>query len=129
MKHHLTLSDKIIQHLIIQECRLLKRNESPEILQKLIDDEFLEIGSGTNCYKKADVIQWLFMQDKSICYGTNFSAKLLVNHLVLLTYTSHIQKNTGEPIKKASRSSIWRKQDDIWQMVFHQCTPITDQSS
>ncbi|WP_133128530.1 hypothetical protein [Legionella nagasakiensis] len=58
MEPNRTLSDEIIQHLIIQERRLLDRNESPEILQNLIDSEFLEIGSSSNCYNKADVVQW-----------------------------------------------------------------------
>ncbi len=66
------------------------------------------------------------MEDQSIRSGTDFLARLLANHLVLLTYTSHIQNAPSAPIKKALRSSIWRKQDDIWQMVFHQGTPIAD---
>jgi predicted kinase len=123
------LSKATIEHIISQEKRLLDRTELEKNLSTLIDDEFIEIGSSATHYNKADVIQWLSSVDQSIRSGTDFLAKLLENHLVLLTYTSHIQNAPGTPDKKALRSSIWRKQDDIWQMVFHQGTPMADNSS
>lgn len=124
-----TLSKDIIEHIITQEKRLLDRQESPENLSTLIDDEFIEIGSSGVHVNKKDVIQWLSIEDQSIRSGTDFLARSLANNLVLLTYTSHIQDTPGSPIKKALRSSIWRKQNDIWQMVFHQGTPMSDKSS
>lgn len=127
MKHE-PLSNATIDHLIAQEKRLLDRQESQENLSALIDDEFIEIGSSATHYNKADVIQWLSTNDQSIRFGTDFSAKLLANDLVLLTYTSHIQNTPEAQVKKALRSSIWRKQKDHWQMVFHQGTPILVQS-
>ena len=122
MKHE-PLSNATIDHLIAQEKRLLDRQESQENLSTLIDDEFIEIGSSATHYNKADVIQWLSTNDQSIRSGTDFSAKLLANDLVLLTYTSHIQNTPEALVKKALRSSIWRKQKENWQMVFHQGTP------
>lgn len=127
MKHK-PLSNATIDHLISQEKRLFDRQESQKNLSSLIDDEFIEIGSSATYYDKADVIQWLSTNDQSIRSGTNFSAKLLANDLVLLTYTSHIQNTPEAQVKKALRSSIWRKQKDNWQMVFHQGTPIIVQS-
>ena len=124
-----TLSKATIEHIITQEKRLLDRTESEKKLNTLIDDAFIEIGSSGTHYNKTDVIQWLSIDDQSVRSGTDFSARLLVNNLVLLTYISHIQNVSGAPIKKALRSSIWRKQDDIWQMVFHQGTPMADNSS
>ena len=127
MKHE-PLSNAIIDHLIAQEKRLLDRQESQKNLSTLIDDEFIEIGSSATHYNKEDVIEWLSTNDQSIRSGTNFSAKLLANDLVLLTYTSHIQNTPEAQVKKALRSSIWRKQKNNWQMVFHQGTPIIVQS-
>ena len=124
-----TLSKATIEHIITQEKRLLDRTELEKNLSTLIDDEFIEIGSSATHYNKTDVIQWLSTEDQSLRSGTDFLAKLLENHLVLLTYTSHIQNAPGTPVKTALRSSIWRKQNDIWQMVFHQGTPIADISS
>jgi glyoxylase I family protein len=125
---HEPLSNAIIDHLIAQEKRLLDRQESQKNLSTLIDDEFIEIGSSATHYNKEDVIEWLSTNDQSIRSGTNFSAKLLANDLVLLTYTSHIQNTPEAQVKKALRSSIWRKQKNNWQMVFHQGTPIIVQS-
>lgn len=118
-----TLSKATIEHIITQEKRLLDRIELQKNLCSLIDDEFIEIGSSATSYNKSDVIQWLSIEDQSIRSGTDFLARSLANNLVLLTYTSHIQDAPGAPVKKALRSSIWRKQDDIWQIVFHQGTP------
>jgi hypothetical protein len=123
------LSKATIEHIINQEKRLLDRIETQKNLSTLIDDEFIEIGSSGTPYNKADVIQWLSTEDHSIRSGRDFLARSLANNLVLLTYTSHIQNGPGAPVKKALRSSIWRKRDDIWQMVFHQGTPINDKSS
>lgn len=128
MKHGALLK-ATIDHLIVQEKRLLDHQESQENLGTLIDDEFIEIGSSGVHVNKTDVIQWLSIEDQSIRSGTDFLARSLANNLVLLTYTSHIQDAPGAPVKKALRSSIWRKQDDIWQMVFHQGTPMSDKSS
>lgn len=124
-----TLSKDTIEHIITQEKRLLDRTDSVKNLNLLIDDEFIEISSSATHYDKTDVIQWLSTEDQSIRSGTDFLAKLLGNNLVLLAYVSHIQSALGAPVKKALRSSIWRKQDDIWQMVFHQGTPMAGKSS
>lgn len=124
-----TLSKSTIEHIINQEKRLLDRTEPQENLSTLIDDAFIEIGSSATHYNKADVVQWLSTEDQSIRSGTDFFARLLANNCVLLTYTSHIQNVLGAPVKKALRSSIWRKQNNIWQMVFHQGTPMGDKLS
>ena len=124
-----TLSKDTIEHIITQEKRLLDRTDSVKNLNLLIDDEFIEISSSATHYDKTDVIQWLSTEDQSIRSGTDFLAKLLGNNLVLLAYVSHIQSALGAPVKKALRSSILRKQDDIWQMVFNQGTPMAGKSS
>ncbi len=120
-----TLSKASKEHIIAQEKRLLDRKEPGPTLSMLIDEEFIEIvNSTTHCYK-ADAVQWLMMEDPSIYSGTDFLTKVLANHLVLLTYTSHKKNAPGAPVKKALRSSLWRKRNNRWQMVFHQSTPMS----
>lgn len=113
----------IVDTIILQEKRLLDKTEAASTLEALIDDEFIEIASSSQCYCKSDVMQWLLMEDQSIRSGTDFSAMQLSDDIILLTYTSHIQDTPNSPIKKAARSSIWRKKDNRWSMVFHQGTP------
>ncbi len=120
----ITVED-IINHIIKQEKRLLDKTESLKSLSALLDDEFIEIGSSAKLFNKADVIEWLKSDDKSIRLGTEFAGKIISENVILLTYISNIQDTGEAPIKTALRASIWRKNsENEWKMIFHQGTPI-----
>ena len=119
------LTDQIIIDLIVKkEKQLLDKVDPPEILAKLIDNEFLEIGSSATIYDKTEVVRWLKSNDQSIRVGTAFKAHLLSEGVILLTYISTIKDKPNTESKQAMRSSIWRLAEDQWRMVFHQGTPI-----
>ena len=126
MPNQTNVVEDIINHLITQEKRLLYKIESVETLLSLLDDEFFEIGVSSKLYNKADVVEWLNSDDKSIRSGTEFLGKIISENVILLTYISNIQENPTALIKKALRSSIWRKQQNKWQMIFHQGTSLKD---
>lgn len=120
-----TLPDQTIIDMIIkQEIQLLDKVDRPEILAKLIDNEFIEIGSSATIYDKAEVVRWLKSNDQSIRDGTAFKAHLLSEGVILLTYISTIKDKPNTESQQAMRSSIWRLTEDQWRMVFHQGTPI-----
>jgi hypothetical protein len=55
----------------------------------------------------------------------DFQIKQLAADVVLATYKVVKHGETREAKKYSLRSSIWKINDDKWQMVFHQGTPTT----
>lgn len=118
------MQETIINQIINREIQLLDKTDSPNILAKLIDDEFIEIGSSAVVYDKAEVMRWLESDDKSERVGTAFKAYMLAENIILLTYISTIKDTPISESKQAMRSSIWRLTDGQWRMIFHQGTPL-----
>jgi hypothetical protein len=111
--------------IINQEKQLLDRTDPIELLCELLDDDFIEFGSSSTIYDKAEEVRWLASPDQSIRTGTQFKAKQLSTDVILLTYISCIKDHESSEIKRALRSSIWRKAGEQWRMIFHQGTPCT----
>lgn len=111
--------------IISQEKQLLERTDPVEILCELIDDEFMEVGSSSTIYDKAEVVRWLSSEDKTTRTGMQFKAKQLCDDIILLTYISCIKEHHCSENKQALRSSIWRQTQGQWRMVFHQGTPCS----
>ncbi|WP_030128050.1 DUF4440 domain-containing protein [Pseudomonas sp. QTF5] len=104
--------------LLELEQRLLSqatRHDAGEI-SNLIADEFIEFGASGNIWTKADLVEQL--PDETFTQRTisKFAVKPLSKHTALVTYQCRTAATNS------LRSSIWRKQDEQWQMVFHQGT-------
>ena len=118
-----TISSPLLNLIIKQEKQLLSRTEPIEVLCELIDNEFMEIGSSSQIHDQEEVLRWLSSADQSERTGIQFKAKQLSDTVILLTYISCIKENHSSETKRALRSSIWRRTQDQWRMVFHQGTP------
>ncbi len=118
------MQDAIINQIIKHETQLLDKVDSLDILAELIDNEFIEIGSSSLVYDKAEVMRWLASDDQSERIGTSFKAYPLSDNIILLTYISSIKDTPVAESKQAMRSSIWRLTNGQWRMVFHQGTPL-----
>ncbi|MBC2691069.1 DUF4440 domain-containing protein [Pseudomonas kielensis] len=108
------------QTLLQLEQRLLSqavRRDADEI-SRLIADDFREFGASGGIWTKADLIEQLPQQAFVQRTISQFTVKPLSEHTALVTYHCH---NTQAD---SLRSSIWRKQGERWQMVFHQGTRI-----
>ncbi|KTC65698.1 Uncharacterized protein conserved in bacteria (plasmid) [Legionella adelaidensis] len=101
------MKNTIASQLIKQEQQLLDRTDSLDILVDLIDDEFIEIGSSSTVYDKAEVVRWLASEDKSVHIGTSFKVNQLSEDIFLLTYVSSIKDTPGPEIKKTNLKSIF----------------------
>ena len=115
----MTDSRELVNHLRSLETRLLdpKVRRSSDQLEDLLAADFVEFGSSGRVYDKPRVVEALrqdpgFDGPRTI---SDFSARLLSNSIVLVTYRI---KESG-----TLRSSIWRRDGDRWRMVFHQGTP------
>ncbi len=84
---------------------------------KLLADDFVEFGSSGAIYDKSSIIADL-MQEAGVNKTftvIDFQARELAPTIVLVTYKI-VETDT-------LRSSLWRFENDNWQMTFHQGTP------
>jgi hypothetical protein len=109
------------EHLCQLEEQLLQPDvrTSPEELSKLLADEFFEFrSSGSVAYKKDMVSAGLTVRKMTL---HNFEVQTLAPDVALATYRVVDETRKLHTL----RSSIWKRIDGRWQMVFHQGTPTT----
>lgn len=89
---------------------------SAEALDKLLAEDFFEIGSsGKIIYKKDCLTSGLALDELSL---HDFEIHSLATNVVLTTY--FITNKTKN--RNTLRSSIWKFMDGRWQLYFHQGT-------
>lgn len=118
----------INEHLRSLEEKLLNpevRKSSQELL-RLLSDEFIEIGSSGKIYNKSQVIESLKNESEVYITIMNFKAMQLAPEVILLTYTASSINKIINDTRNSLRSSIWKKSDNQWQLVFHQGTPSAE---
>ncbi len=91
-------------------------------LVELLDDRFIEYGSSGRTYTKADLVETLQAESPVVQTASDFSTTQLSPDVALLTYRIH---RHSDPPVHTLRSSIWRRADGRWRMVFHQATVTT----
>ena len=116
--------------LLANEERLLLTavRSSPDALSSLIADDFFEIGSSGKIYTKHDVIEAL--KNEPAFEGTisDFHAVPLTKEIVLVTYRMEEIKKSPSPSRFSARSSIWKKMNGEWKIIFHQGTVSTNRN-
>ncbi|HEV2898790.1 MAG TPA: nuclear transport factor 2 family protein [Pseudaminobacter sp.] len=98
---------------------------SPEAVDKLLADGFVELFRSGRVYDKEEVIRGLATEGTGTMRtltARDFDIKSLADDVVLLTYRSLRKGENGKGLHSL-RSSIWKLIDGRWQMVFHQGTP------
>ena len=111
----------IMRNVLYQlELSLLKPEirRSPEILDKLLAEEFIEFGSSGKIYNKQIIIETLPLAEPINGAIENFNVTELSEDVMLTTYRAIIDG------VESLRSSIWKNNGQEWQMVFHQGTLI-----
>jgi hypothetical protein len=93
---------------------------SPDELDALLADEFVEFGSSGRVYDKQGIINELAEESPIRVSMTD------ADDLVLVTYRAAYSEGEDETIHHSFRSSIWKHIEGSWQMVFHQGTPTSD---
>lgn len=123
-----------MDHIRLQKEQIRKLEEKlldPQIrksgqdLSNLLADEFLEIGSSGRTYNKSDVINALSAECPGNMQISEFHMKLLSPDIALATYRIlQTNKETGS-LRHFLHSSIWKRNDGGWQLLFHQGTPTS----
>ncbi|URK88274.1 DUF4440 domain-containing protein [Rhizobium sp. RCAM05350] len=91
------------------------------LTSELLDEDFIEFGSSGQTYGRAETIAALVAeagQARPPVRPENYRLKRLSETVALLTY-----ETAGEH-RHILRSSIWRRTNGHWRMVFHQGTPM-----
>ena len=99
---------------------------SPEQLGRLLADDFREFGGSGRVFNKEQIIEALQNQPLLELWLDEFQVKCLSADLALVTYRGHYKFPDAEKVSHSLRSSIWRKRDGRWEVVFHQGTPVAD---
>ena len=86
-------------------------------LNYLIADEFEEIGKSGSRFSKTEIIQHLNEEENVSFDAYDFNFMLLAENCVLVKYTTTLNGQS------AHRCSIWKKQQQDWQIHYHQGTP------
>jgi len=90
------------------------------ILDSLLHDEFVEFGSSGKVYNKQDILKRLPHEQHRMLEveSTSITTRKFSDDCILLTYNLIFDSELH-----SRRSSIWIKNLDKWQLVFHQGTP------
>ena len=92
---------------------------------ELLADDFVEFGRSGRRYNKVQILEALAAEAADLVTSSEYKLNMLSPTVALLTYKS--QRNSN-PETSTLRSSIWRRQGETWQLVFHQGTPTTAHS-
>jgi hypothetical protein len=120
------LPDSDTAHLFELETSLHKKQvrNSTESTSALLADAFIEFGSSGRVWNKASIIESMRREavDQQVTVE-DFAARGLAPDVVLVTYIS--RKGAGSTL----RSSIWKRCEGRWQMIFHQGTRSAESPS
>ena len=109
--------------------QLEKRLFQPEVrhsrtdLTELLSDEFVEFGSSRRVYDREQIIAHLAEESSIRISISDFKCVQLASDVALVTYRATVSEE-DRPAKDSLRSSIWKRENGNWRMVFHQGTPL-----
>ena len=112
------MEKNLIEHIRNLEESHLKPaiRSSKEEMDKILADEFTEIGSSGRMFDKEDCMNRDLSQDDLSMH--QFNMQEVAVDIVLTTYYL-INKTLG---RHTLRSSLWKRIDGRWQLYFHQGT-------
>ncbi len=96
---------------------------SVEKLDDLIADDFIEYGSSGLIYDKKIILERLPQGNSPSYTLSNFEFIPLSENIVQTRFKTD-RINLDKTNMTSLHTSLWRKDNDKWQMFFHQGTPI-----
>ena len=110
-------------HLFELEKRLVDPSvrKSPKELEALLAPDFAEFGCSGKVWTRDTIVKALISGTSSCVDLEDFKSIQLAEDVMLVTYKSRKKNEDGSPFASL-RSSIWKRNDGRWQMIFHQGT-------
>ena len=118
------LLQKLEELLHVQSVR-----STAQELDKLLADEFFELGVSGKIWTRESVIQTLKSESFSKRSMSDFKLSILAPEIALVTYRAHRFATEDRPSADSLRSSIWKRIGPGWKMVFHQGTPLQEKQA
>ena len=88
-------------------------------LEKLISKDFIEYGSSGLIYSYDETINGLLNETEEKIYKIiKMETKIISKNIVMVLYIIDINGNIS------NRSSIWKKENNEWKIIFHQGTKV-----
>jgi hypothetical protein len=108
------------------ELRLLdpEVRATPEKLEELLADDFLELGSSGRTYDKREIVDVLQGESGLESSVQDFRIRQLGPDAVLATYQITARPAPSTDVRRSLRSSILVRFEGRWQLAFHQGTLI-----
>jgi len=121
----MALSSEDVQELQRLEEELLRPEvrRSPEKMEALLADDFLEFGRSGRIYDKANILETAARPCDGRLSLSQFAAKALAPSVALVTSWSTLRDANGNE-RHSLRSSIWTRTEKGWRLGFHQGTPM-----
>ena len=112
------------RHLLALEESHLRHDvrSSPQAIQALLADEFIEFGSSGHVFDRAAVITSLSSQAAFQSRIDEFAVRLPAPGVALTTYRLSVWLVSDGPARVTLRSSVWVHRAGRWVLIFHQGT-------
>ena len=102
---------------------------SPDELERLLADDFVEFGASGRAFDRAAIIRALATESGFHASISEFRVARLAAGVVLATYRL-VADGSPAGRRHSLRSSIWVRRDDrpdgVWRLAFHQGTRTDD---
>lgn len=123
------MDESLKQRLFALELELLEPATRASVarLSALLDEAFVEFAASGRCLDRQALLQELPAEAGAVRYRAfDLQAWLPASDLAQVRYRSERRDGDydGAPVRHALRSSLWRRRDGEWRMLFHQGTPI-----
>jgi hypothetical protein len=100
---------------------------APQLVAALLSDEFIEFGSSGRVFSKPAIIEALKVETlEQPAQVENFQMRELAPGVALVTYVASRTAGNGIISGRTLRSSLWKREDSGWRMIFHQGTRIPE---
>lgn len=96
---------------------------SNKYMESILHESFYEIGQSGKKWTKSDILAEKPLSLETRFPLTELSIKELHDDSYLISYK--VEYTVNDLVRKSYRSSIWLKQEDSYQLLFHQGTAIS----
>ena len=94
-----------------------------EYMDAILAPDFFEFGASGRVWARAEALGVEAVEIGADLPLEGFAVNFLDPDLALITYRSRVPSRSP-PL--SNRSSLWRRADGRWQLVFHQGSPVAD---